>query len=59
MTRRTPPINDYFLNCIAFSADIGFLFTGSITASGGIAIVGSITGFIAYFAHELAWAKVA
>ena len=38
---------------------IGFLFTGSITASGGIAIAGSITGFVAYFAHELAWAKVA
>ena len=38
---------------------IRFLFTGSITASGGIAIAGSITGFVAYFAHELAWAKVA
>ena len=38
---------------------IGFLFTGSITASGGIAIAGSITGFVAYFAHEMAWARVA
>ena len=38
---------------------IGFLFTGSVTASGGIAIAGSITGFVAYFAHEMAWAKVA
>ena len=38
---------------------IGFLFTGSVTASGGIAIAGSISGFVAYFAHEMAWAKVA
>jgi uncharacterized membrane protein len=38
---------------------IGFLFTGSVTASGGIAIAGSITGFVAYFAHEMVWAKVA
>jgi uncharacterized membrane protein len=38
---------------------IGFLITGSVTASGGIAIVGSITGFVSYFAHEMAWAKVA
>lgn len=38
---------------------IGFLFTGSVTASGGITIAGSITGFVAYFAHEMACAKVA
>lgn len=38
---------------------IGFLFTGSVAASGGIAIVGSIAGFISYFVHELAWSKVA
>lgn len=37
---------------------IGFIFTGSIAASGGIAIAGSITGFAAYFLHEIAWAKV-
>jgi len=38
---------------------ISFLFTGSITASGAIAITGSITGFVAYIAHELAWSKIA
>lgn len=38
---------------------IGFLFTGSVAASGGIAIVGSIAGFVSYFVHELAWSKVA
>lgn len=38
---------------------IGLLFTGSIAASGGIAITGAIAGFIAYFAHELAWSKIA
>jgi uncharacterized membrane protein len=37
---------------------IGYLFTGSIAASGGIAIVGSVTGFVSYFAHEVAWSKV-
>lgn len=38
---------------------IGFLFTGSVTASGGIAIVGSIAGFGVYFVHEMAWEKIA
>jgi uncharacterized membrane protein len=38
---------------------ISFLFTGSVTASGAIAIAGSITGFVSYFAHELAWSKIA
>lgn len=37
---------------------IGFIFTQSITASGGIAIVGSLAGFISYFLHELIWSKV-
>ena len=37
---------------------ISFLFTGSIAASGAIAITGSITGFLAYIAHELAWSKI-
>lgn len=37
---------------------IGFLFTGSIAASGGIAFVGAVTGFIAYLAHEMAWSRV-
>lgn len=38
---------------------IGFLFTGSVAASGGIALVGAITGFLAYFVHEVAWSHVA
>ena len=37
---------------------IGFLFTGSFAASSGIAIVGSIAGFISYFLHEIVWSKV-
>jgi uncharacterized membrane protein len=37
---------------------ISFLFTGSVTASGAIAITGSVTGFVAYIAHELAWSKI-
>jgi len=38
---------------------IGFLFTGSLTAGGGIALVGTITGFAAYLVHEMLWAKIA
>ncbi|MEM9496457.1 MAG: DUF2061 domain-containing protein [Pseudomonadota bacterium] len=37
---------------------IGFAFTGSLVASGGIAAASSITGFAAYFVHELVWSKV-
>jgi uncharacterized membrane protein len=37
---------------------IGFLFTGSISASSGIAIVGALTGFASYFVHEMAWSRV-
>ena len=38
---------------------VGFFFTGSIAASSGIAIVGSVTGFVFYFVHEKAWAQIA
>lgn len=37
---------------------IGYLFTGSITASSGIAVAGSLTGFVCYILHEAAWSKV-
>ena len=37
---------------------IGYLFTGSISAGGGIAIVSSAIGFISYFLHEMLWSKV-
>lgn len=37
---------------------IGFLFTNSIAASSGIAIAGSITGFLSYFVHEVVWSKI-
>jgi uncharacterized membrane protein len=38
---------------------IGFLFTGSFFASGGIALVGSVAGFVCYFIHEKIWDRVA
>ena len=38
---------------------ISFLFTGSVTASGAIAITGSIAGFVSYFVHEVVWSKIA
>ncbi len=37
---------------------IGFLFTGSIAASSGIAVVGAVAGFISYFVHEVVWARI-
>ena len=37
---------------------IGFVFTGSVAASSGIAFAGSIAGFLAYFVHELLWSKI-
>ena len=37
---------------------ISFIFTGSVAASGAIAIAGSISGFFSYFVHELAWSKI-
>lgn len=37
---------------------VGYLFTGSIAAGGGIALVGAIIGFVSYVLHELLWSKV-
>ena len=39
-------------------AIIGYFFTGSIAAGGGIAIAGAVLGFMSYFLHEMAWSKV-
>ena len=38
---------------------ISFLYTGSVAASGAIAITGSIAGFVSYFVHEVVWSKIA
>ena len=37
---------------------IGWFFTGSVSAGGSIAIAGTITGFCAYFLHELLWSRI-
>lgn len=37
---------------------IGFLFTNSFAAGSGIALVGSIVGFLSYFLHEMLWSKI-
>jgi uncharacterized membrane protein len=37
---------------------ISLIFTGSVSASGGIAIAGSAAGFVSYFFHELIWSKI-
>lgn len=38
---------------------VGYIFTGSVAAGSGIAFVGSVTGFIAYFFHEMLWSRIA
>lgn len=38
---------------------IGFVFTGSVRAGGGIALAGAVTGYVSYFGHELVWARIA
>jgi len=37
---------------------ISYLFSGSFSASMGIALTGMVSGFTCYFLHELAWTKV-
>ncbi len=37
---------------------IGYLFSGSMSVGGGIAIVGAIVGFFSYFVHEMCWSKI-
>jgi len=37
---------------------VGYLFTGSLTAGGGIALVSSAIGFGFYFMHEVIWSKI-
>ncbi|MEM8688973.1 MAG: DUF2061 domain-containing protein [Pseudomonadota bacterium] len=37
---------------------VGYAFTGSVTAGGGIAVASAIIGFLSYFMHEMAWSRV-
>ena len=37
---------------------IGLIFTGSVSAGGGIALVGTLAGFVGYFCHELVWSHI-
>ena len=37
---------------------IGYLFTGSFSQGGMIAVVGTIVGFVTYFLHERIWARI-
>ena len=38
---------------------VGWLFTGSVSAGGGIALAGAVSGMAGYILHEAAWARVA
>ena len=37
---------------------IGYVYTGSFSAGGGIAILAALTGFIGFFIHETVWSKI-
>ena len=37
---------------------IGYLYTGSASQGGAIALTGMAAGFLTYFLHERAWARV-
>lgn len=37
---------------------IGYVFTGSFTTGGGIAVAGAMLGFASYFVHEWLWSNV-
>jgi uncharacterized membrane protein len=37
---------------------IGYAFTGSVAAGGGIALASSALGFLSYFLHERVWSRV-
>lgn len=37
---------------------IAFAVTGSMAEGGAVAAAGTATGFVAYFLHERAWARV-
>ena len=37
---------------------IGYLFTNSISAGGGIAVASALVGFLSYFMHEKLWSKI-
>lgn len=37
---------------------IGWLFTGSLTAGGGIALTGAATGVVFFVLHERVWLRV-
>ena len=37
---------------------IGWFFTGSLVASGGIAISGAATGLVLFVLHEKVWAQI-
>ena len=37
---------------------IGYAYTGSFSQGGAIALTGMASGFVTYFLHERAWAKV-
>lgn len=38
---------------------VGYFFTSSIAASGGIALASALLGFLSYFMHEMLWSKIA
>jgi len=46
------------LSGLVSMAVIGYVFTGSVAAGGGIAVAGAVLGFLSYFLHEMAWSRI-
>ncbi len=37
---------------------IGYLYTGSFSAGGSLAVVAALTGFVGFLIHETVWSKI-
>ncbi len=37
---------------------LGFLFTGSLSSGGALAVLSSLLGFVSYLLHERVWASI-
>lgn len=46
-----------FLGLVSMAV-VGFFWTGSLVAGGGMAIVNSLIGFVFYLAYERLWSRI-
>lgn len=43
---------------VVVMAAVGFAFTGSLIAGGGMAVVNAVIGFLTYLVYERVWAGI-